>query len=188
MGATDGGPGGRQPTPTVTVFRDRPRLLTVYLVFGIALGIQGIAAGTWFATSGDDTEPGLRIVAIGLAAFVVFLGWWFAGQAWRRLRDADNPIAIGPAGLHDRALTSRPIPWADIRNMRVMNTGKGGVIVCFDLAGGAAERAGMPARTRMTAAVNRPFGYDFHIHTLGTDATVERLVGAIAPYAEVRRA
>lgn len=44
----------------------------------------------------------------------------------------------------------------------------------------------MPPRVRLTAAINRPFGYDFHIHALGTEASAERLTEAIAPFAEIR--
>lgn len=172
--------------PAITVFHDRPRLLLLYFVLGLILIVQGIATAFWFLVA-DDSEMELRTVAVGLALFVTWLGTWFAGTARRRMRDPEDPIVIGPAGLHDRALTVRPIPWTDVRNLRLSQYGKGGPVVVFDLAEGAAERAGMPGRVRWTAAVNRPFGYDFHIHGMGTDASPERLAEAIAPYAEVKR-
>jgi hypothetical protein len=117
--------------------------------------------------------------------FLAWVGWWFAGHAWRRMRDPENPITIGPSGLYDRAISERPIAWRDIRNLHVWD-GKGGPVVVFDLAEGAEARAGVHDRVRLSAPVNRPFGYDYRVHSIGTDATIDALLAAIAPYAEVK--
>jgi hypothetical protein len=186
MAPADGPAGGRPAT--VTVFHNRRWLLLFFVVIGIGFAIQGIATGYFFAVVATDEEPWLRNAAVSVAAFLAWLGWWFASQAWRRLRDPEDPIVIGPAGLRDRALAPETMPWRDLSAIRVMTSGKGGTYVCFDLAEGAMERAGMPWRMRVSRPVNRLFGhYDFHVHTIGTDASPDRLADAIAPFAEVAR-
>ena len=133
-------------------------------------------------------ELGLQLmVSIGLALFIIAMGYWFAAYSWRRRTDPEDPITVGPAGLHDRALSDRPIAWSDIRNLRVWHSGRGGPVVVFDVAGGADERAGIHERARRASVVNRPFGYTHHVHHMGTDASVDRLVEAIRPYADVKR-
>ncbi len=175
---------GARPRASITVFKDRRRLLGIYLFLGVFFILQGAATTIWFFYA-DDVEPGLRLVAIGLGVFIVFVGYWFAGYAWRRRTDPQDPITIGPAGLHDRALSENPIPWSDIRNLRVWHSGRGGPVVVFDVAEGADARAGIHPRARRAAIANRPFRYTHHVHHMGTDASVDRLVEAIRPYADV---
>jgi hypothetical protein len=171
-----------------TIFRRRKWLLIVYLVFGLFIAVQGIASAIWFATA-REVEGWLRPVSIGLALFLVWLGYFFAAAALRRLRSNEAPITISAAGLHDRAVSARPIPWTDIRDLHVWDGGaRGGKIVVFDLTAEAAERAGVHARVRVSTGVNRPFGYGYRVNGLGTDASVDRLIAAIAPYAEVKSA
>ena len=101
--------------------------------------------------------------------------------------DPEAPITINAAGLHDRAISARPIPWTDIRGLHVWDGGsRGGKLLVFDLAAEAAERAGVNARVRVSTAANRPFGYGYRVNGLCTDASVDKLVAAIAPYAEVK--
>jgi hypothetical protein len=174
-------------TAPPTVFRRRKWVLIVYLVFGIAIGIQGIATAIWFAVFAEGVEAWLRPVSIGLALFLVWLGYFFGGEAFRRLRDPKAPIAIGPAGLHDRAISGRPIPWNAIRDLHVWDGGaRGGRCLVFDIEDNAARDAGVHLRVRNSAPVNRPFGYGYRVHTLGTDANIEALTQAIAPYATVK--
>jgi hypothetical protein len=183
---SDASPVKRGQGPAITVFRDRSRLQNFHLVMGVFFIIQGLATAAWF-TFGDHglDETWVLVAAVGCSLFLAWVGLWFASQAFRRLRDPENPIVIGPAGLHDRAISARPIPWQDIRNMHLW-TGKGGPVVGFDLSDGAAERAGVHPRVRFSVKFNRPFGYDYRIHSMGTDADIDQLVAAITPYAEVR--
>lgn len=171
-----------------TVFRRRKWVLIVYLVFGLFIAVQGIASAIWFATA-REVEGWLRPVSIGLALFLLWLGYFFAAASFRRLLSNEAPITISATGLHDRAISARPIPWADLRDLHVWDGGsRGGQLVVFDVAAEAAGRAGVHARVRVATAANRPFGYGYRIHGLGTDASVDRLVAAIAPYAEVKPA
>ena len=145
--------------------------------------LQGGATAIYFLYY-DDVEHGLELVMFGLAAALAGFGYWFASYGWRRLRDPEPPITIGPAGLHDRALSARPIPWRDIGNLHVWN-GQGGPVVAFDLAEGAGERAGVRRGAHVSAAISRLSGHNYHIRSMGTDATMARLVEAIGPYAEI---
>jgi hypothetical protein len=135
----------------------------------------------------EGVEAWLRPVSIGLALFLVWLGYFFGGEAFRRLRDPKAPIAIGPAGLYDRAISGRPIPWNAIRDLHVWDGGaRGGRCLVFDIEDNAARDAGVHLRVRNSAPVNRPFGYGYRVHTLGTNANIEALTQAIAPYATVK--
>lgn len=174
-----------------TVFRRRKWVLIIYLVFGIAIAVQGVATAVWFVlfAEGMDDAWWFRPVAVGLALFLVWLGYFFGAAAFRRLGDREEPIVIGPRGLHDRAISERPIPWRAIRDLHIWDGGsRGGRCVVFDLEPGAERSAGVNVRVRNSAPVNRRFGYGYRIHTLGTDASIERLTQAIAPYATVRPA
>jgi hypothetical protein len=169
-----------QPT---TIFRKHPRRLIFFFVLGIIFIVQGLATAGFFLLS-DDTED-VRYAGVGLALFLALVGVWFAGHAWRRISDPADPVVVGPAGLHDRSISIRPIAWKDIRNLHVHATPRSGSILAFDLADGAGDRAGVNRRARLAVRVNRPFGYSYYVHRMGTDADVESLVAAIAPYAEV---
>ena len=174
-----------RPGTTITVFRERTGMLTFHFILGGLFILQGTLTAIFFLFFAGE-EPGITTVSVGISLFLAWVGYWFAGHAWRRMRDPENPITIGPAGLYDRAISERPIAWSDIRNLHVWD-GKGGPVVVFDLAEGAEERAGVYDRVRLSAPVNRPFGYDYRVHSIGTDATIEALVEAIAPYAKVKR-
>jgi hypothetical protein len=168
----------------VTIFRDRPRLLVLYAVLGLIFVVQGIATTGYFILFDDGA--GFFTIGILLSLFLLLIGIFFAGYALIRLRDRHAPITVGPDGLHDRILSKRPIPWADIRDLRIYPAPRGGPVVVFDLAEGAEERAGVYKRARMAVGVNRPFGYSYQVHAMGTDAAIDPLVEAIRPYAAVR--
>ena len=167
------------------MFRERSLLNTIHIVMGILFVIQGTVTAIFFIFFAG-AEPGMTWTAVGISLFLAWVGWWFGSHAWRRMRDPENPITVGPAGLHDRAISERPIAWGDFRNLHVWD-GKGGPVVVFDLAEGAEERAGVFERVRLSVPFNRPFQYDYRVHSIGTDATIDALLAAIAPYAEVKR-
>lgn len=103
---------------TITTFRDRPWRLRFFLVLGGAMMVQGVATATYFLVTGD-ADFWFAVTIHGLSAALIGFGFWFASYAWRRLRDPEPPIMIGPAGLHDRAISEQPIPWSDLRNFVV---------------------------------------------------------------------
>lgn len=171
-------------TALVTVFRERRLALSIYLLLGAGVLVQGLATAIYFLWF-DEPEPPFGPVLFGLSAFMVILGAWFASYAWRRLRDPQAPITIGPTGLHDRIVSAQPIPWRYISNVAVRHVGRGGNIVIFDLAPEAIAACGVRRRMRAMAVVNAAFGYTYRLHQMGTDATPERLVAAIQPHAAV---
>lgn len=169
---------------SVTIFRDRPRVLVLYAVLGLIFVVQGIATTGYFVLFDDGA--GFFHISILLSLFLLIIGILFAGYALFRLRDRHPPITIGPDGLHDRILSIQPIPWSDIRNLRIYPEPRGGPVVVFDLAEGAEDRAGVRRRARMAVGINRPFGYSYQIVAMGTDAGIGPLVEAIRRYADVR--
>jgi hypothetical protein len=180
-------PAAPQPTANsgTTVFTARRWLLVVYVVLGAVFILQGSLTALFFLIQ-DADGLGMKVLSIAISLFLAWLGYWFAAMGVRRLRDRDSPIVIGPAGLHDRALSERPIPWRDIVNLRVWH-GRGGPILTFDLAPGGEERAGIHRRVRPSVPLNRQFGYSYHVHAMGTDAGIDRLVDAVSPFANVDR-
>jgi hypothetical protein len=177
-------PAGRRSASPTVGFRVRPLLLRFYVVFGSLLVVQGIATAFHFYPQ-YRIEPWLRITALGLSAFIAFMGAWFALAALRRIRDPEMPITVGPAGLHDRALSEEPIAWSDIVEPRLLRAGRGGVILAFDVAEGGEERAGIHGRARAAAEVNRRFGYGYQVHCMGTEAWPQTVAAAMAPYIRV---
>jgi hypothetical protein len=175
----------KRPAPRITTFRERSGILSFFLIFGGMMMLQGVLTAIFFFFFAGE-EAWFTSVAVGVSLFLVWVGYFFAAKAWRRLRDHEDPITIGPAGLLDRSVSERPIPWSDITNLHIFTTGRGGSCVVFDLVDGAAERAGVHANVRRSAVVNRAFVYSYQIQHFGTEANVERLVEAIAPFAEVR--
>ena len=168
---------------TITAFRNRPWLLTIYVVLGALMIVQGLATMIYFLYFGE-ADYGLWVVILGLSVALAGFGLWFAAYGWRRLSDPEPPITIGPAGLFDRALSAQPIVWRDIANLHIWR-GQGGPVVAFDLADGAGERAGVRRGAHVSAAISRLSGHNYHIRSMGTDATMARLVDAIRPYAEI---
>ncbi len=168
----------------VTVFRNRPRVLLFLFVLGLILTVQGGATAGYFVLFDDGA--GFQLAGIGLSVFVILMGIGFAGYSLFRIRDRHAPITISAEGLHDRILSRQPIAWSDLRNIHVWPLPRGGPVVGFQLAEGAESRAGVFKRARLAAAANRPFGYDYQIHAMGTDADVDHLVAAIRTHADVR--
>lgn len=170
---------GRSP---VTTFRKRRPVLIFWIVFGVLFIVQGIATAALLVQN-DDMDDTLRTVTVGLGMFLAAVGLWFAAHAWRRLRNPEDAIVIGPAGLHDRLISDQPIPWPAIRNIHVRPTARGGSVVAFDLADEA--RTAIHWWPRLGEPVNRFLGYSYYILVMGTDASVERLAAAILPFAPV---
>ncbi len=170
----------------VTVFHERTPALTLWLVVGSGAMLQGIATAAYFHSFAQDVVEGLRLVAIGLGAFLALVGLYFASHALSRMRGQGPPIVIGPDGLHDRAVTARPVRWRDLRDLAVLRAR--GAYVAFEIAPEAVDSVGVRPRRRIEAAFNRALGYPgYQVHMMGTDATIDRLVAAITPHASVLR-
>lgn len=166
----------------VTAFRKKPAILAVFLAMGAAFTVQGLASAV-FLGSADDLEPPLRSMVLGVSLFLAGVGFWFAAQALRRLRGPEQAIVIGPAGLHDGLISDAPIPWRLIRDLRVARGARGSSVLAFDLEGN--ERGGIHWWPRLVEPVNRAFGYGYYVFVMGTEANVDRLAAAIAPYRPV---
>jgi hypothetical protein len=177
---------GQTRPSTITTFENRGWAQVLYLAIGAAVFVQGLATGTYFLLA-DHQAEGFAYVMLGLAFALTLIGLWFCSQALRRLRDPEPPIVIGPRGIHDRAISLRPIPWTEIRNLAVHRGSRSGPHIGFDLDEIAADVAEVRPRVRAAARVNRLFGFSYRVHHMGTTANVDRLIAAIAPYASVKR-
>ncbi|SDB34604.1 hypothetical protein [Bauldia litoralis] len=168
----------------VTIFRNRPRVLLLFVVLALIFIVQGIATAGYFAFFDDGA--GFQFAGIGLALFVILIGVLFGGYALIRIRDRHAPIAIDSNGLQDQIISSRPIPWSDIRNLRIFPSPRGGPSIVFDLAETAEIQAGVYRRALIEAGLNRAAGgYSYHLHPAGTDASIESLIAAIRPFAAI---
>jgi len=175
-----------QATGQTIVFRGRATTLVFFMLLGCATMVQASLTALYFIYYSQRSAVGTAMIILFCALFVL-AGWWFFMQGWRRMHDPADAITISPAGLHDRALSERPMAWSDIIDLRLQPAGRGGPVIVFDLAEGGAERAGVWPRILRAARLNqRMLGFSYRIHHTGTEADAGSLVWAITPYAEVK--
>jgi len=169
----------------VTVFRKRPAMLAFWALFGGAVSLQGLATAGYFIFIDMPQPQGLAIIVIGIAIALVLFGLVFLAYAVGRLRGPPDAIMIGPDGLHDRAVSGQPIPWRDITDVAVVRVR--GLCLVFGVSAGAEMRAGIYLRQHLAAVFEKALGYPgYHVHIMGTEAEVESVAQAIAPFATVR--
>jgi hypothetical protein len=175
----------RQEKPAQVEFRQNRLTAAAWVVFASALALQGGATIAYFQYFAGPVEPFIRTAVLICGAGLIWFGWQFGGEALRRLRDPRPPVVIGPAGLHDRAVSERPVPWSAIGAVAIRYAYRGGRFVAFDIAPHALDASGVRLGARIEAAVNRALGYPgYRIHMVGVDADPDRLLAAIAPHAK----
>jgi hypothetical protein len=154
------------------------------LLFG--LGVNGI----FLVLLDPKTDPTLWWMSAAIIAFAFAYPPYIGSYIAVRWGKPAPPIAIGPDGLYDRALTKRPIPWSAFKEARIVRTyGRAaGTHFMFDVRPG---HSGLPPFTlfaRVTTGLNKALGFPAHqVWTLGTDASVDKLAAAVEPYAPVVR-
>jgi len=162
-------------------------MVAIWALVGGAVSLQGLGTAGYFIFIETPRPTAFALVAIGLAVALVLFGLAFLAYAVGRLRGPSDAITIGPDGLHDRAVSAQPIPWRDIRDVAVVRVRSGRCLV-FGVAAGAELRAGIFLRQHLAAAFEKALGYPgYHVHIMGTEAGVESVAQAIAPYATVHR-
>jgi len=169
-----------------TVFEVNRFTATLWVIFGCAAIIQGAATAVYFAHLAEGLDTIVKAMLIVCGGALVFFGQYFAREAWRRLRELRPAIVIGPAGLHDRELTARPVPWSAISGVTIRFASRGGRFVMMEIAPDAAAAAALTFGAQIGAPVNRALGYPpYRIHMLGVKADPDGLAAAMAPYIEV---
>ncbi len=169
-----------------TVFTVNHFTAKLWIIFGFAAVVQGVATAAYFIYWARDVEPPLGAVVAACGGALAFFGQYFAREALARLRDPHAAIVIGPAGLHDRMLSARTIPWSAISGVAIRSASRGGRFVVLDIAPAAARTAGLRFGAAVEAPINRALGYSaYRIHMLGVKADPDSLVAAMSPYVAV---
>ena len=155
-------------------------LLTFFsMALGAGFAAQGVATARFFVVAAD-ADAGMRTAGIAMSLCLAGVGLWFVVQGWRRLTEDGAELTIGLDGIRDRRLARRTIPWSDIRNPRIRAAEPTGASLVFDLADGGETRAGITARARRAAAINRKMGFGYRARS--ADLSVEELTAAVAQY------
>ncbi len=175
-------------TKPTTEFKVRRFRLAAYLVFGAVSAFLGLMIAIWLVAF---NTYGLSIpTAIGVIVSVSFLvyGAWLAWYSYRRLAQGDPAIVVATAGLTDRILHDRPIPWADMDKPKLRPSSRSSWQLMFDLTPETEERLGIDENRRKYAALARSFGYrSYRSNFLGTTATQKTMGAALAPHVDVAR-
>lgn len=176
---------GADRTPE-TAFQVNRITAWIWVIFGFAAALYGIAIVVYFAYLTEDVVAPVKVSVAVCGGVLTFIGQYFAREALCRLRDPQAPIVIGLAGLHDRALTAHPVPWSAISGVAIRFANRGGRFVALEIAPAALDTSGAHLGPRIEALFNRALGYPgFRIHMLGVKADPDRLIAAITPYARV---
>lgn len=169
-----------------TVFAVNRFTATLWVVFGFAAVLQGVATAAYFIYWARAVDAPLGAVVAACGGALAFFGQYFAREALHRLRDPHAAIVIGPAGLHDRMLSARTIPWSAISRVAIRSAARGGRFVVLEIAPAAARTAGIRFGAAVEAPVNRALGYPaYRIHMLGVRADPDSLIAAMSPYVAV---
>jgi hypothetical protein len=175
-----------QTTTPETVFAVSRVTATLWVIFGGAAALYGVAIVIYFGYFAEDAGASIKASVAFCGGVLVFIGQYFAREALRRLRGGQAPIVIGPAGLHDRELSERPVPWSAISSVAIRTAPRGGRFVVLEIARGAVDASGVRLAPRVEAPCNRALGYPgYRIHMLGVNADPDSLVAAMAPYVAV---
>jgi hypothetical protein len=157
------------------------------LVFWGAEAVFGAALVIAFALGQFDGA--ISYVIPVLAIFLFALGAVYVRYCIRELRAEGPAIVIGPGGLHDRRISAKPVPWADIARVEVVRSAKGMVSVMFEIVPAGEARAGIYGGPRFKSRINRAFGFPgYDLIRVGNDASAEGLIAAIQPFKPVRNA
>jgi|GEM_PF-4003922 len=160
------------PAPVLIANRPMlPRLLLLFWVAEIAVGLLFALAGYQLLGPG---ERGGAVVLMLMGLVLVLAGIVMTGHCWRSARLAGNAIEMTGAGLMDRRLSSRPIPWEAI-SWKIIFNGRS-----YALQMNIAEPAGSAAHifwpARALGLFSRLLGQpEFTLATLGTGLSAHEL-------------
>jgi hypothetical protein len=148
-----------------------PRLLLLFWVAEIAVGVLFAAAG--YGLLGPD-ENGGAIVLILMGTVLALAGVVMAGHCWQAARVSGNAIEMTEAGLMDRRLSARPIPWEAI-SWKVIFNGRSYALQ-IDVAEPARSEAGISWPARALGLFSRLFRQpEFNVAALGTGLSAHDL-------------
>ena len=159
------GPSCGMPAPVLIPNRPMlPRLLLLFWVAEIAVGLLFAMAG--YGLLGPSENGGAAILIL-MGLVLTLAGIVMAGHCWRIARLSGNAIEMTDAGLMDRRLSARPIPW-DAISWKVIFNGRS-YAVQMDVAEPARSAAGISWPSRALGLFSRLLRQpEFNVAALGT--------------------
>lgn len=160
--------------PAPVTIANRPLLPRLLLLFWVA----EIAVGVLFAAAGYEllgpSENGGAAVLILMGLVLVVAGIVMAGHCWRIARLSGIAIEMSEAGLMDRRLSARPIPWEAI-SWKVIFNGRSYALQ-RDVTEPARSAAGIGWPARALGLFSRMLRQpEFNVATLGTGLSADDL-------------
>jgi hypothetical protein len=167
--------------PAPVLIPNRPLIARLLLLFWVA----EIAVGVLFAVAGygllRPSENGGAAVLIIMGVVLCLAGVVMAAHCWRIATLSGNAIELTEAGLLDRRLSARPIPW-DTISWKVIFNGRS-----YSLQMNIAEPArsvaaiAWPARALglLSTMLRQP---EFAIAALGTGLSAHDIGARITPF------
>lgn len=153
--------------PAPVTIANRPTLPRLLLLFWLA----EICVGLLFAMAGYELlgpgENGGATVLMLMGGVLTVAGIIMAAHCWRSASLAGNAIEMTEAGLLDRRLASRPIPWEAI-SWKVIFNGRS-YAVQMNVAEPARSAAGLAWHARALGLFSRMLRQpELNVSTLGT--------------------
>lgn len=167
------------PAPVLIANRPMlPRLLLLFWVAEIAVGLLFAAAGNMLLGPGENGGAAVLIV-MGLVLTVA--GIIMSGHCWRIASLSGNAIEMTDDGLTDRRLSTHSIPWDSI-SWKVIFNGRA-YAVQIDIAEPvrSTARIGWPARALglITRLLRQP---EFTVAALGTGLSAHDIAERMATF------
>lgn len=171
--------------PAPVTIANRPLLPRLLLLFWVA----EIAVGVLFAAAGYEllgpSENGGAAVLILMGLVLVVAGVVMAGHCWRIARLSGNAIEMSEAGLMDRRLSARPIPWEAI-SWKVIFNGRSYALQ-MDVTEPARSAAGIGWPARALGLFSRMLRQpEFNVATLGTGLSADDLGKRMAGFKDAK--
>lgn len=172
------------PAPVLIANRPMlPRLLLLFWVAEIAVGLLFAAAG--YELLGPSENGGAAVLII-MGIVLTMAGLVMAGHCWRVARLSGPAIEMSDAGLLDRRLSARTIPWEAI-TWKVIFNGRSYALQ-MNVAEPARSAAGIAWPARALGLFSRLLRQpEFNVTSLGTGMSVhviaERMTGFRGPVA-----
>ena len=160
--------------PAPVLVPNRPliaRLLLLFWLAEIAVGLLFAAAGYGLLRPGEN---GGAAVLILMGMVLSLAGVVMAGHCWRIARLSGNAIEMTVAGLLDRRLSERPIPWEAI-SWEVLFNGRS-YSLQMNIAEPARGMAGIAWPARALGLFSRLLRHpEFTVATLGTGLSADEI-------------
>lgn len=167
--------------PSPVTIPNRPTLPRLLLLFWLA----EIGVGLLFSLAGYEllgpAENGGAVVLMLMGAVLVVAGLLMAAHCWRIASLSGNAIEMTEAGLHDRRLSRRPIPWEAIDWKVIFNGRSYAVQMNVDAPARGAAGIAWHARTLglFSRLLRQP---ELNVSALGTGLSAHDIGARMTPF------